>query len=83
VLFELLVGGGSTVRRVEVMGDFTDWRPVDMQLMGPGRWQLRLPILPGLHHLNVRYDGGPWQPPPGTGVVADEFDQLTGVLVVE
>jgi hypothetical protein len=79
----LYLSSPGSLRTVELMGDFTDWRPVPMVPEGDGRWTIRLPIAAGLHHLNVRYDGGPWQPPPGTSVVADEFDRVTGMLVTE
>lgn len=83
VLLELKSEELETVRRVELMGDFTDWLPIEMQGIGPGHWRSRLLIVPGMHFVNVRYDGGPWQPPPGTRIVTDEFERLTGVVVVE
>lgn len=76
-----LIAGAS--RRVELRGDFTDWRPVEMEDHGGGRWRLRRLISSGVHSLSVRYDDGPWVPPPATRVVADEFGEETGVLVVE
>jgi hypothetical protein len=72
-----------SARRVELMADFTDWAPVDMAPVGAGRWRLTLPVSSGLHHVNVRYDGGPWRSPPGTRKVRDEFDRETGVMVVD
>ncbi len=69
--------------QVEIRGDFTDWRPVEMERLGGGMWRLRRAITSGVHTLSVRYDGGPWVPPPATRVVADEFGELTGVLVVD
>ena len=80
---EVAVSGEATVSRVEIMGDFTDWLPVDLDPTGERRWRARLAIVPGIHYLNVRYDGGPWQPPPGTAVVADDFGRVTGMIVVE
>ncbi len=73
----------SGAQRVELRGDFTDWRPVEMEDHGGGRWRLRQVISPGVHSVSVRYDGGPWVPPPVTRVVTDEFGEDTGVLVVE
>lgn len=68
--------------RVELIGDFTDWVPVDLVRSAGGRWSVRIPAAAGLHRVNVRYDGGAWQPPPGTRVVQDEFEGTSGVLVV-
>jgi hypothetical protein len=67
--------------RVEIMGDFTDWLPVSL-VKGGHLWRISLPVLPGLHRLNVRYDGGPWGAPPVARVVRDEFGQESGELIV-
>ena len=69
--------------RVELRGDFTDWRAVELEGRGGGVWRLRQAITAGMHTLSVRYDGGPWVPPPATRATTDEFGQATGVLVIE
>jgi hypothetical protein len=69
--------------RVEIRGDFTDWRAVEMERRGGGMWRLAQMIPAGVHTLSVRYDGGAWLPPPASRVVVDEFGQETGVLVIE
>ena len=69
--------------RVEVEGDFTDWRPVALDPDGRGNWRGKFPILPGVHRLNVRVDGGEWGAPAGIPAEADEFGVTSGVLVVE
>jgi hypothetical protein len=79
VELELLAPG---VERVELMGDFTDWLPVSLERASSGRWRVRMPVSPGLHYLNVRYDGGPWVAPPSTRVILDEYHRETGVVVV-
>ena len=89
-VLRLLVPGA---RRVELMGDFTDWTPValvrlDRKAAGRrGRdpddaWGTAFVIAPGVHRVNVRVDGGPWRPPPGLSVVRDEFGGEVGLLVV-
>ncbi len=70
------------VQSVEVMGDFTDWEPVDMVQRGRDLWEALLPIGCGVHQLNVRVDGGPWLPPPGTPTMRDGFNGEVGMLVV-
>jgi hypothetical protein len=68
---------------VEIMGDFTDWSPVTMERERPGGiWRVRLPAAPGLHRINVRYDGGTWRAPPATRIVHDEFGQECGELMI-
>jgi hypothetical protein len=67
--------------RVELMADFTGWEPVLME-PGQGRWQVRLRVPPGMHRINVRYDGGAWQAPPDTRIVRDEFGQESGEVVL-
>jgi hypothetical protein len=68
---------------VELMGDFTNWSPV---LLVPGEdntWRLRMRIPAGIHEVNVRMDGGPWQVPPGLTQVDDGFGGKVGRFVVE
>ncbi|MDQ3998352.1 MAG: hypothetical protein M3303_15190, partial [Gemmatimonadota bacterium] len=54
------VGG---VERVEVMGDFTAWEPKLLTRIGRDRWEITLPITPGIHQVNIRVDNGRWRPP--------------------
>jgi hypothetical protein len=69
-------------RQVEIMGDFTDWSPVSME-QRRGAWRVRLPASPGLHRVNVRYDDGPWQAPPVSHIIHDEFGHESGEVLVE
>ncbi len=68
--------------RVELMADFTNWTPVPLLATGTGDWVLHTRLAPGRYSVNVRLDGGPWQPPPGVPTVADEFGGLTGLIVI-
>jgi hypothetical protein len=70
-------------RSVEIKGDFTDWRPVDLAAVGGGFWEARLPMTPGVHRLNMRVDGGAWIVPPGLPSLVDEFAGAVGIIVVE
>jgi Glycogen recognition site of AMP-activated protein kinase len=70
------------VESVEIMGDFTDWQPINMVQRGRDVWEVLLPIAPGVHQLNVRVDGGKWQPPPNTPSMRDGFNDEVGVLVI-
>jgi len=72
----------SGASRVEVMGDFTDWRPVALAPSGVGRYQYGFPRPPGLLRFNLRLDGGAWGVPPGAGRAPDEFGGSVGVLIV-
>jgi hypothetical protein len=74
------VGG---VERVEVMGDFTAWEPKLMTRIGRDRWEITLPITPGIHQVNIRVDNGKWRPPPGTPTMRDGFSGEVGILVVQ
>jgi hypothetical protein len=69
--------------RVELAGDFTDWRPVDLEAAPGGAWRVVLPIRPGVHRIAVRVDGGPWQAPPGTRPAISEFGTQVGEVMVE
>jgi hypothetical protein len=64
------------------MGDFTDWEPTPLLPDGVGRWTLPVTLAPGVHHLNVRFDGAEWTVPEGTVAVDDGFGGRVGLFVV-
>ena len=69
--------------RVELMADFTDWQPVELEPRGSGWFKLTMPVPPGAHYVNLRYDGGRWTPPPGSPTMQDEFGGMVGVVRAE
>ncbi len=72
-----------SARGVEIMGDFTDWVPVQLAQAQPaGTWAITLPVGSGVHQVNVRIDGGPWIVPSGLTAIRDEFGGSVGILVV-
>jgi len=70
-------------RVLEVRGDFTDWRPVELRYLSGCVWHNHFVIAAGMHSLEIRADGGPWHPPAGAPVQTDEFERQTGTVVVE
>jgi hypothetical protein len=70
-------------QRVEVMGSFNDWQPVELQAGGEGWWRTELALATGLYEINVRFDGGPWQIPDGLTAVGDGFGGSVGVFTIE
>jgi hypothetical protein len=70
-------------RTVELAGDFTDWRPVELAPAAGSDWRAVLAIAPGLHRLAVRIDGQTWQAPPGTRRLTSEFGSEVGEVAVE
>lgn len=73
------VSGASSV---EVMGDFSNWVPVQLVRTSGGWWTITLPLRPGMYEMNVRADRGPWEVPPGLVQLTDEFGGSVGVLTV-
>ena len=69
--------------RLELMGDISDWQPVELVRDGASGWRFDGPIEPGIHHLLMRIDGGAWRAPPSLPTVESEFGQTVGLLVVE
>ena len=67
---------------VELMGDFTGWRPVRMTPDSDGRWKLIALVAPGSHRVNVRVNGGAWGVPPDLPAQDDDFDGRVGILLV-
>ena len=74
------IGGVETV---EIMGDFSDWAPIQLQRRGRDQWELLVPMSAGIHHINMRIDGGDWIAPPGVPSIRDGFNGEVGVLVVK
>jgi hypothetical protein len=70
-------------RLVEVMGDFTDWQPLRLARAGGERWECIVSLTPGIHHVNLRVDGGAWLPPPGAPSAADSYNGTVGIVVAE
>ena len=69
-------------RRVEVMGDFTDWEPVVLHQGGRDRWSVVVALDPGVHKVTLRIDGGAWSPPPGVPQSVDGYSGTVGLVVV-
>jgi hypothetical protein len=78
----LLVVHAPRARRVELMGDFTDWRPLVMHREADDHFAARVRLPAGSYRINVRVDGGTWTAPPGTTAVADEYNGAAGLLVI-
>ena len=70
-------------RRVEITGDFTNWRPLALTRAADGRWTATLALPPGTHRINARVDGGSWVVPPGLTTMSDDFAGEVGLLVIE
>ncbi|MBI4420103.1 MAG: hypothetical protein HY560_04690 [Gemmatimonadetes bacterium] len=81
-------GGGElrftlpTATRVDVVGDWTGWRPVAMQRGPGGRWTLRVDLPSGVHRFSLVLNGEQWIVPDGVTAVDDGFGGKTGLLLV-
>lgn len=74
------IGGVETV---EVMGDFSNWEPLPLVRRGRDSWELLVPMSHGVHHINMRIDGGQWIAPPGMPTMKDEFSGEVGVIIIK
>ncbi len=70
-------------RRVEITGDFTNWKPLALRRAADGRWTATLDLAVGTHRVNARVDGGSWIAPPGLTTMSDDFAGEVGLLVIE
>jgi hypothetical protein len=64
-----------------VVGDFNEWRPARMSLVGD-RWTVRVRVAPGTYHYAFRAADGTVFVPRGVPVVDDGFGGASAVLVV-
>ena len=69
--------------RVEITGDFTNWKPLALTRAADGQWTATLNLPAGTHRLNARIDGGSWVVPPGLTTMSDDFAGEVGLLVIE
>ena len=67
--------------QVEVIGDFTTWTPVPLRRVG-SRWEVEVPVEPGVYHFGFRVDGEWWVPSELPGNVPDEWGRTNATLVV-
>ncbi|MFQ5550075.1 MAG: glycogen-binding domain-containing protein [Gemmatimonadales bacterium] len=73
---------GQAVRSVQIIGSFSDWRPLDLLETSPGVWELTIALSPGSYFVNIRIDEGEWIVPPGVTVVEDDFNGSVGLVIV-
>jgi hypothetical protein len=72
-------------RAVNLRGDVTDWEVVAMRRAADSRveWETELETPPGLYHISISVDGGPWIVPEGLAPVPDGFGGATGLLALQ
>jgi hypothetical protein len=68
--------------RVEVEGDFTNWKPIATHRAPNGVWYVDLRIPAGQYRYAFRVDGTEWRLPEGAPVVDDDFGGKSAWLVV-
>jgi hypothetical protein len=68
--------------RVQVLGDFTLWDPVEMDPEG-NRWTVELEVGVGTHHFGFLVDDEWYVPDDAPNLVPDEWGRLSATLVVE
>jgi hypothetical protein len=78
-LLSIRAGRGS---RVEIAGDFSDWRPLVLDKSVVGTWAKKLVLPPGLYHFKLRIDGGKWTVPKGLPSTQDDFGGKVAVFEV-
>jgi hypothetical protein len=68
--------------RVEVLGDFTLWEPVPMEMDG-ARWMVELRIPSGTHHFGFLVDGEWFLPEDAPDAVPDEWGRKNATMVID
>lgn len=82
-------GGGELVLRifasdtmlVDIAGDFSDWRPIQMEREG-SFWVARVELPPGKYRVAVRTNLGPWRAPRNLARVRDDYGGEAGLVVI-
>jgi len=74
-----------TATSVDVVGDFTDWKPTIAldDADGDGVWSARVPLTPGVHEYMFVVDGATWMTDPNAAGYSDDgFGQQNAVLAI-
>lgn len=71
----------KAARRVEILGDFSDWEPQAMVQDG-GAWVLEIPLTAGTYHFGFLVDGEWFVPEDAPGRVSDDWGQMNATIVV-
>jgi hypothetical protein len=67
--------------KVELTGDLVRWATVSLtRVREPMAWRATITAPPGVYHIALRLDNGPWIVPPGLPGVPDGFNGLVGLL---
>jgi hypothetical protein len=72
----------DAANRVELAGDFTNWKTIAARRASNGVWYVDLRIPPGQYRYAFRADGSAWKVPDGVAAVDDDFGGKSAVLVV-
>ena len=67
--------------RVEILGDWNDWRPEPVAHRGGGTYEVKLQLPPGIHHFVFRVDGET-HVPEGYETAPDDFGGHSAVVRV-
>jgi 1,4-alpha-glucan branching enzyme len=70
------------ITNADITGDFTNWQSMPLAASNDGWWAITLPIVSGVHQMNLRLNGGSWIVPPGLASLQDEFNGAVGLIVV-
>ena len=77
IQFTLKPGNGT--KKVQVAGDFTDWRPVDMRKQKTGSFAATVPVPPGAHEYKFILDGQWVVDPDNNAWACNPFGTLNSV----
>lgn len=67
--------------RVELRGDMTAWRSVELESAGDSTWAGRFRMPAGVYHLAIRVNGGDWRAPAGLPTADDGFGNEVAIVV--
>src|SRR5439155_4056224 len=80
--FTRLAIRAEDTKRVDVAGDFTNWKPIAARRASNGVWFVDLRIPSGQYRYAFRVDGNTWQIPEGATAVDDDFGGKSAWLIV-
>ncbi len=79
---QIVVHYSQSAERVEIAGDWTNWDPVQMNLVEANVWELRVNLGAGIYRYSLIVNGEEWTLPNGVPSEPDGFGGRVGLLIV-
>jgi 1,4-alpha-glucan branching enzyme len=79
---QFIIKPSNGAKKIQVAGDFSDWRPVDMRKQKSGAFAATVPVPPGSHEYKFILDGQWIVDPDNNAWACNPFGTLNSVAKI-